>query len=81
VELTATALEEKGVPLKKAATMRGALIYGKLVSFAEMQPVDLVVVGCVAASPNGGRTGKGAGLGQHSTGSASKYSYTSRAKT
>jgi 5-formyltetrahydrofolate cyclo-ligase len=62
VELTATALEEKGVPLKKAATMRGALIYGKLIRFAEMQPVDLVVVGCVAASPNGGRTGKGAGF-------------------
>lgn len=62
VELTAEALAEKGIPLKKAATMRSALIYGRLVSFEEMEPIDLVVVGCVAASPNGGRTGKGAGF-------------------
>ena len=27
-----------------------------------MQPIDLVIVGCVAAGPGGGRTGKGAGF-------------------
>jgi 5-formyltetrahydrofolate cyclo-ligase len=62
VELTAEALAKKNIPMKKAATMCSALIYGRLVSFAEMEPIDLVVVGCVAASPNGGRTGKGAGF-------------------
>jgi 5-formyltetrahydrofolate cyclo-ligase len=62
VELTAEALAKKNIPMKKAATIRSALIYGRLVSFAEMEPIDLVVVGCVAASPNGGRTGKGAGF-------------------
>lgn len=62
VELTAKALMQKGVSLKDAAYMRNALIHGKLVSFEEMVPIDLVIVGCVAASSQGGRTGKGAGF-------------------
>lgn len=62
VELTAEALAAKGISLETAATMRNALIYGRLVSFEEMLPIDLVVTGCVAVSPNGGRTGKGAGF-------------------
>lgn len=62
VELTAAALAVKGISLETAATMRNALIHGRLVSFEEMQPIDLVVTGCVAVSPNGGRTGKGAGF-------------------
>ena len=43
-------------PTKRIA--RQALACGKLVSFAEMEPIDLVIVGCVAAGPGGGRTGK-----------------------
>jgi 5-formyltetrahydrofolate cyclo-ligase len=62
VELTAAALHAKNVPLAEAATMRGALIHGRLVAFEEMQPIDLVVVGCVAVTRTGGRTGKGAGF-------------------
>ena len=62
VELTADTLAEQGVSLEKAATMRHALIHGRFVSFAEMKPIDVVIVGCVAVSPNGGRTGKGAGF-------------------
>lgn len=62
VALTAAALAAKGVPLETAATMRNALIHGQLVSFEEMLPIDLVVTGCVAVSPSGGRTGKGAGF-------------------
>jgi len=62
VELTAANLQQKGIALESAATMRNALIHGRLVSFDEMQPIDLVVVGCVAVTPNGGRTGKGAGF-------------------
>ena len=38
------------------------MAHGQLVSFVEMQPIDLVVVGCVAVAMNGGRTGKGAGF-------------------
>lgn len=62
VALHRDALEAKGVPLTKAANMRDALIHGRLVAFAEMQPIDLVIVGCVAVATTGGRTGKGAGF-------------------
>lgn len=62
VELSATALQQKEVALKDAATMRGALIHGKFVTFEEMQPIGLIVVGCVAVTCGGGRTGKGAGF-------------------
>ncbi|MDP8933449.1 MAG: 5-formyltetrahydrofolate cyclo-ligase [Cyanobacteriota bacterium] len=62
VELTAEDLHSRNIPLAEAAIARRALACGKLVSFAEMEPIDLVIVGCVAAGRNGGRTGKGAGF-------------------
>jgi 5-formyltetrahydrofolate cyclo-ligase len=62
VSLEATALAQQGIELTVAATNRGAMRYGRLVAFEEMQPIDLVVVGCVAVSRDGGRTGKGAGF-------------------
>ena len=36
--------------------------HGRLVAVDEMSPIDLVIVGCVAVSRDGGRTGKGAGF-------------------
>ncbi len=62
VELTAAALEAKRLALRDGATMRGAMSHGQLVAFEYMQPIDLVVVGCVAVATSGGRTGKGAGF-------------------
>jgi 5-formyltetrahydrofolate cyclo-ligase len=62
VELTADALLEKGVSLEDAAPWQGAMRLGDLVSPDEMEPVDLVLVGCVAVSKQGGRIGKGAGF-------------------
>ncbi|MGF1461553.1 MAG: 5-formyltetrahydrofolate cyclo-ligase [Leptolyngbyaceae cyanobacterium] len=62
VALHRDSLARQGIALSRAANMREALLYGQLVAFEEMQPIDLVVVGCVAASPHGGRTGKGAGF-------------------
>jgi 5-formyltetrahydrofolate cyclo-ligase len=62
VELTAEDLQRQNVSIAESAIAKNALTYGKLVSFAEMQPIDLVIVGCVAVTPNGGRTGKGAGF-------------------
>ncbi|HEY9888816.1 MAG TPA: 5-formyltetrahydrofolate cyclo-ligase [Candidatus Obscuribacterales bacterium] len=62
VALQREALAAQSVPLEKAANLRDALIYGQPVAFDEMQPIDLVVVGCVAATTTGGRTGKGAGF-------------------
>ncbi len=62
VALEATHLTQQGVELSVAATNRGAMRFGQFVAFEEMQPIDLVVVGCVAVSRDGGRTGKGAGF-------------------
>lgn len=62
VELTAGDLQRQNVSIAESAIARKALTCGKLVSFAEMEPIDLVIVGCVAAGRNGGRTGKGAGF-------------------
>ncbi len=62
VELTAEDLHKHNIPLAEAAIAKNAVKCGRLVSFAEMQPIDLVIVGCVAVTPNGGRTGKGAGF-------------------
>jgi 5-formyltetrahydrofolate cyclo-ligase len=62
VELTAEDLQRQSVSIAESAIARKALTCGKLVSFAEMEPIDLVIVGCVAAGRNGGRTGKGAGF-------------------
>jgi 5-formyltetrahydrofolate cyclo-ligase len=62
VELTANDLQQRNIPLAEAAIARKALTYGRLVSFEEMRAIDLVMVGCVAVTRNGGRTGKGAGF-------------------
>ncbi len=69
VELTAEDLQRQSVSIAESALAkpskriaRKALDCGKLVSFAEMEPIDLVIVGCVAVARNGGRTGKGAGF-------------------
>ena len=62
VEVTAAELESQQVPLTEGATMAGALRHGRPVRFEEMQAIDLVMVGCVAVTAAGGRTGKGAGF-------------------
>lgn len=62
VELTAADLQARGIDLAQAAQARQALTVGKRVAFEQMQPIDLVLVGCVAVSLVGGRTGKGAGF-------------------
>ncbi|HEY9725550.1 MAG TPA: 5-formyltetrahydrofolate cyclo-ligase [Chroococcales cyanobacterium] len=62
VELTAEDLQHRNISLEEAAIARKALSYGRLISFEQMQAIDVVVVGCVAVTRNGGRTGKGAGF-------------------
>ncbi len=62
VELIADDLARRGADLASAAHWQGALEHGRLVAFEEMQPIDLVVTGCVAVTRSGGRTGKGAGF-------------------
>jgi 5-formyltetrahydrofolate cyclo-ligase len=47
---------------RKAASISGATRSAKRVSLAELEPVDLVVMGSVAASQDGARLGKGGGF-------------------
>jgi 5-formyltetrahydrofolate cyclo-ligase len=49
-------------PPRKAASISGATRSARRVSLAELSPVDLVVMGCVAAGEDGARLGKGGGF-------------------
>jgi 5-formyltetrahydrofolate cyclo-ligase len=62
VRLVPERLEAKGITFELAATSQGAVEHGEPVEFEEMEPIDLVVVGTVAATLAGGRTGKGGGF-------------------
>ena len=55
-------LAAKGVDFETAATSQGFLQHGEPVGFKEMPKLDFCVVGCVAVTRAGGRTGKGAGF-------------------
>ena len=47
---------------RQAVSISGAHRYGRPVDLTELRPVDLVIAGCVAASPDGARLGKGGGF-------------------
>src|SRR5579862_2547873 len=49
-------------PPRKAASISGATRSARRVTLHSLSPVDLVVVGCVAASADGARLGKGGGF-------------------
>ena len=55
-------LAAKGVDFETAATAQGYLQHGEPVGFDQMEKLDFCVVGCVAVTRRGGRTGKGAGF-------------------
>jgi 5-formyltetrahydrofolate cyclo-ligase len=55
-------LAAKGVDFETAATAQGFLQHGEPIGFEDMPPLDFCVVGCVAVTRSGGRTGKGAGF-------------------
>ncbi len=55
-------LAAKGVDFETAATSQGFVEHGEPVGFEEMPKLDFCVVGCVAVTRLGGRTGKGAGF-------------------
>ena len=50
------------VPARQAASIGGSSRHGHPVDVAGMQPVDLVIAGCVAVSGDGARLGKGGGF-------------------
>ncbi len=49
-------------PPRKAASISGAARSARRVALSELSPVDLVVMGSVAAAPDGARLGKGGGF-------------------
>src|SRR6202050_950460 len=49
-------------PPRKAASISGATRSARRVMLADVAPVDLVVMGCVAAGEDGARLGKGGGF-------------------
>lgn len=49
-------------PPRKAASIKGASRSAERVMLDEMEPVDLVVTGCVAVGEDGARLGKGGGF-------------------
>ena len=62
VRLDPALLDSAGVSFEVAATSQGFQQYGVHVEFEEMEVLDFVVVGCVAVTREGGRTGKGGGF-------------------
>jgi 5-formyltetrahydrofolate cyclo-ligase len=62
VRLDPESLRAGGVEFETAATAQGFLAHGEPVEFEEMERLDFVVVGCVAVTRAGGRTGKGGGF-------------------
>ncbi len=47
---------------RKASSIKGASRSGRTVAVEELEPVDLVVTGCVAVAEDGARLGKGGGF-------------------
>jgi 5-formyltetrahydrofolate cyclo-ligase len=55
-------LVENGISFELAAVAHGFLEHGERIGFEDIEPLDFCVVGSVAVSRGGGRTGKGAGF-------------------
>ncbi len=55
-------LTSKGIDFETAATAQGFMEYGEAVRFTDMPKLDFCIVGSVAVTRRGGRTGKGAGF-------------------
>jgi 5-formyltetrahydrofolate cyclo-ligase len=54
--------EHLSVKPRAAASIKGSSEHGQPVAVEELDPVDLVVSGCVAVDPTGARLGKGGGF-------------------
>jgi 5-formyltetrahydrofolate cyclo-ligase len=55
-------LTDKGISFELAAVAQGFVEHGERIGFEDIEPLDFCVVGSVAVSRAGGRTGKGAGF-------------------
>src|SRR3569623_3060147 len=55
-------LRANGISFELAATSQGFMEHGERIGFEDVAPLDFCVVGSVAVTRAGGRTGKGAGF-------------------
>ena len=62
IELDPKELQRRSISFDEVAPIEGAMEHGRKVGFQDMKPFDLAVVGSVAATRNGGRSGKGGGF-------------------
>lgn len=62
LRLDPTKLTAAEISFELAATPQGFMTHGERLEFEEVEPLDFCVVGSVAVSRAGGRTGKGAGF-------------------
>lgn len=62
VELDPEDLARRGIAFADAARSEVFVEVGRPLAFTEMKPMDFIVVGCVAVTRAGGRTGKGGGF-------------------
>ena len=62
VRLDPAHLESRAISFENVMFSEGAVEIGVPVDFDQMEPFDVVVVGCVAVTRAGGRTGKGGGF-------------------
>ena len=65
-------LAAKGVDFETAATAQGFMEHGEPIGFEDMPQLDFCVVGCVAVTRLGGRTGKGARIRRSRAGRLSR---------
>ncbi len=68
LRLDPAAIAAKGVSFELAATAEGYMMHGERIGFEDIPTLDFCVVGSVAVSREGGRTGKGAGFADLETG-------------
>ena len=71
--LDPVALKAAGLEPEDVMFSEGAMQHGKRVEFAEMEPMDVCVVGSVAVTRAGGRTGKGGGFADLELGLFRRY--------
>lgn len=68
MKIDPAALDARGIGYEIAATHQGYMLFGEHIEFEDVPVLDFCIVGSVAVSREGGRTGKGGGFADLETG-------------